>query len=97
MRATKYTCSWLTYEVSENCTYCINPAIRPAEFGQILLVTASVKEYENRLVLDYFVIDEQTGEKLTKGRTIQVAVEIESGELQLASPAVLMAKIEAIK
>ncbi len=69
--------------------------VRPARFGQTICIMASVKEYENRLVLDYLVCDQDSGEKLTKGRTIQVAVEIETGDLQLVSPVVLLNKIRS--
>ncbi|WP_263079581.1 acyl-CoA thioesterase [Endozoicomonas sp. Mp262] len=68
--------------------------VRPARFGQDICVTASVKEYENRLVLDYLICDQASGEKLTKGQTIQVAVSIDTGELQLVSPAALREKVE---
>ncbi len=70
--------------------------VRPAKFGQYLEVTCTLTEYENRLVLDYLIRDQSTGTRLTKGRTVQVAVEItdgQAGEMQLVSPPVFEDKI----
>lgn len=67
--------------------------VRPARFGQDIRVTATVLEYENRLVLEYRIEDVKTGEKLTRGKTTQVAVAIDSGEMQLVSPPVLWEKL----
>ena len=69
--------------------------IRPARFGQTIAVTCSLVEYENRCVLSYHITDTQTGEKLTQGKTVQVAVDTTNGELQLASPRAFVEKVEA--
>ncbi len=63
--------------------------IRPARFGQLLLVTATLMEFENRLKISYEVTDKLSGERLTKGVSTQVAVDVLSGELQLVSPPVV--------
>nr|MDT0253467.1 thioesterase family protein [Endozoicomonas sp.] len=67
--------------------------VRPARFGQNIKVTCQLKEYENRLVLSYQITDPQTGQRLTKGETTQVAVNMSTGELQLVSPPVLLEKL----
>ncbi|WP_066017331.1 acyl-CoA thioesterase [Endozoicomonas atrinae] len=67
--------------------------VRPARFGQDIRVTATVLEYENRLVLEYLIEDVATGVKLTRGKTTQVAVSIDTGEMQLVSPPVLWEKL----
>ena len=67
--------------------------VRPAQFGQTIKVTCQLKEYENRLVLSYLITDPHTQQKLTKGETTQVAVDMASGEMQLVSPPVLLAKL----
>ena len=69
--------------------------VRPARFGQNIDVTCSIREYENRLVLDYLIVDQEIGEKLTRGRTTQVAVDMTTKELQLVSPDILIEKLEA--
>ena len=64
-----------------------------AKFARKIEVQATLKEYENRLKIDYLITDAQSGEKLTKASTIQVAVCIESNEMQFASPPVLLQKL----
>ena len=66
---------------------------QPARFQQQVVVTATLKEWENRLLINYVITDANTGQRLTKGRTVQVAVAIDSGEMQLASPPVLAQKL----
>lgn len=62
-------------------------------FEQKILVKATVLEWENRLTIDYQIRDKETGKRLTKARTSQVAVHIESGEMQFRSPEVLFEKL----
>jgi acyl-CoA thioester hydrolase len=66
---------------------------KPARFGQEIEVVASLAEYELRLKIDYLVRDAVSGTRLTKGHTIQVAVDQRSGELLLGSPPVLYEKL----
>lgn len=68
--------------------------VAPARYAQRLLVRATLMEWENRLRIDYLVRDKQTGAKLTAGSTVQVAVDMASGELQFVSPPVLLEKLE---
>ncbi|MBT0568751.1 acyl-CoA thioesterase [Curvibacter sp. CHRR-16] len=70
--------------------------VRSARFGQRLVVRATLQEYENRLRIAYEVQDQASGERLTKGQTIQVAVDMRSGELQLVSPTVLLERVQAL-
>ena len=69
--------------------------VKPVQFGQEIEIVASLKEYENRLKIDYLVCDVDSGEKLTKGFTIQVAVAAESGEMSFVLPPEFRAKVEA--
>lgn len=62
--------------------------VRPALFGQRLKVRADLIEWENRLKIHYLVSDAATGERLTRGSSVQVAVHIASREMQLVSPQV---------
>lgn len=68
--------------------------IRPARYGQRLTVRARLREFENRLKMDYEIRDPATGERLTKGYTVQVAVDMQSGELQFLSPRFLIERLE---
>ena len=61
--------------------------VRGATFGQQINVRASLVEWENRLKINYLITDAATGERLTRACTVQVAVDIASREMQLASPA----------
>ena len=62
--------------------------VRGAVFGQRLNVRASLVEWENRLKVNYLITDLASGERLTRASTVQVAVEIATREMQLASPKV---------
>jgi acyl-CoA thioester hydrolase len=68
--------------------------IRGARFGQKIIVRADLIEWENRLKLHYLISDAETGERMTRGSSVQVAVDIASREMQLASPRVLVAAVE---
>lgn len=67
--------------------------IAPIRFQQEIRVSATLKEWENRLRVDYLISDVATGKRLTKASTVQVAVNIDSGEMLLASPPVLLEKM----
>ncbi|MEY9332148.1 acyl-CoA thioester hydrolase [Pseudomonas protegens] len=62
--------------------------VRGAVFGQTLNVRASLVEWESRLKINYLITDHATGERMTRASSVQVAVEIASREMQLASPKV---------
>ncbi len=68
--------------------------VRPALYGQLLRVEATLIEYENRIKISYVIFDAASGERLTKGYTTQVAVHAGTRELQFVSPAVLLEKLE---
>lgn len=67
---------------------------RPAVFGQELQVTASMIEWELRLVIEYAVIDRETGAGLSSASTTQMAVETASGETCLGSPPILEQRLK---
>lgn len=66
--------------------------VRPLRFGQRVNVKATLREWENRLLIDYLVTDAD-GQRLTKGRTSQVAVDIASGEMCFVSPPILLERL----
>ena len=57
-------------------------------------VQATLLEYENRIKIGYRISDIETGERLTKGYTTQVAVDATTRELQFVSPPIVFANIE---
>ena len=58
------------------------------------MVRATLAEYENRLKIVYEIRDRDSGERLTRGSTVQVAVSIAGGELQFVSPKALVERVE---
>jgi acyl-CoA thioester hydrolase len=67
--------------------------VRSARFGQKLKVRAEIVEWENRLKIDYRVSDAATGEVLTRAHSIQVAVDMRTGEMCFVSPPVLLERL----
>ncbi|MGI4846075.1 MAG: acyl-CoA thioesterase [Janthinobacterium lividum] len=65
----------------------------PAAFGQRLLLRAEIVEWENRLRIDYLIVDAASGKRLNKASTTQVAVDLKTGEMCFASPAILFEKL----
>lgn len=62
-------------------------------FEQRIRVCARLKEYENRLRIDYQIFDAASGKCTTTGYTIQVAVEEKSGEMCFVCPAILFERM----
>ena len=67
--------------------------VKGVTFGQRILVKASLREWENRLLVEYLITDEATGDRLTKGKTVQVAVDMKNGEMCFVSPPVLFERL----
>ena len=66
---------------------------QPLYFQQKVRVKAVLEEWENRLKLSYVIEDEKTGQRLTRAYTVQVAIDMQNGEMQFASPDVLLEKL----
>lgn len=67
--------------------------IKPAVFRQIISVTATIVEWENRLKIDYLISDKLTATRLAKGYSIQVAVDSQTKTMCFESPKILLAKL----
>ncbi len=70
---------------------------RPATFGQKIIVTASIQEYEHRLRIAYVITDAVTGQRLTRASTVQVAVDMTTRTACFASPPVLLQRLGVIE
>jgi acyl-CoA thioester hydrolase len=70
--------------------------VAPIRFRQDFMVTTTLVEYENRLRLDYIIRDLNSRSVLTRARTTQVAVRLDTGELCLESPPILIEKVRAL-
>jgi acyl-CoA thioester hydrolase len=68
--------------------------VRPATYSQLLRVEAILLEYENRIRIGYEIRNINNGDRLTKGFTVQVAVNAITGELQFVSPPIVFANLE---
>ncbi|MTI11028.1 acyl-CoA thioesterase [Curvivirga aplysinae] len=69
--------------------------VKPIHFAQEVIIEAKLVEYESRLKIEYLITDKETGHRINKGYTVQVAVGIEDQEMRLASPDVLINLVEA--
>lgn len=65
----------------------------PTTFNQKVIVKAVISEWENRLKIDYELRDSQTAKRLTKGYTVQVAVDMSNQEMCFESPPILYEKL----
>ncbi|WP_286070348.1 acyl-CoA thioesterase [Stenotrophomonas sp. 57] len=67
--------------------------VRPLLFNQALRVRAKIVEWENRLKIEYEILDAHSGQVLTRAMTIQVAVDAISREMQYQCPPVLWERL----
>jgi acyl-CoA thioester hydrolase len=67
--------------------------LRPLLLEQTFTVTACLREWEMRLVVDYKIEDED-GVLCTKARTVQVPVDAVTNMLTIGSPQVLIDNVE---
>jgi acyl-CoA thioester hydrolase len=67
--------------------------IRPLFFEQEIKVEATLVEYENCIKIKYLISDAKTGEKLSKAETMQVAVDMKTGETCFVSPDIFLGKV----
>ncbi|KXF80174.1 acyl-CoA thioesterase [Enterovibrio coralii] len=69
--------------------------IRAIEYNKPIKVIATLAEWENRLKVNYLIVDAASNERLCKAHTVQVPVTIEGQEMQFAAPPVLKEKLLA--
>jgi acyl-CoA thioester hydrolase len=65
----------------------------PATFAQRIKIKAAIVEWENRLKIEYEVRDAKSGRRLTRASTMQVAVDMVTGEMCFVSPNILLKKL----
>ncbi|RBP53704.1 acyl-CoA thioesterase [Arenicella xantha] len=69
--------------------------VKPIVFKQRIQVKATLKQWENKLVIDYLITDQVSGDRLTKGQTQQVAVLMPDNITQFQSPREFIEHIES--
>jgi len=68
--------------------------VQPARFGQRLRVRAELVEWQHRLKVNYLIVDAETGTRLTRATTVQVAVDLQTREMLWQSPPELMQAVQ---
>ncbi len=68
--------------------------IKPLRYGQRVQVEAVLEEYEQRLKVTYTLRDAASGSKHSKATTVQLAVDMSTGEVRFETPADMVAAIE---
>ena len=87
MRASGYV--WPIVDL--RCKY-----VRSARYGQRLRVRAELTEWEVRMRIDYLIRDADSGEKIARAHTIQVAVDAATGEMCYATPEVFRRRVRGL-
>lgn len=67
--------------------------IESATFSQTIRIDAYLKEYESRMKIDYVISDATSTNVLTKAYTIQVAVDLQTKEMQFETPNVFRKRL----
>lgn len=68
--------------------------VQALRYRQRFEVSAALAEWENRLKIDYVILDTDSGARVTTGHTIQCAVDARTQELQLISPPALRERLK---
>lgn len=68
--------------------------IRPLKHEQVIIITATLLEYQNKIKISYLIQDKGSKEKITKGYTTQVTILKKTNELEFESPKELITGIE---
>ncbi|MDR2365006.1 MAG: acyl-CoA thioesterase [Zoogloeaceae bacterium] len=66
---------------------------QPLGYQQKIEVKAFLTEWENRLKVNYLILDCATGNRLTRGHTVQIAVDMRTRTMCWQSPAILFEKL----
>lgn len=60
--------------------------IKSATLNQRLAITAELKDYTNSLTMSFIISDAESGDILTKGETMQMAVDVRTGSTSIVNP-----------
>lgn len=67
--------------------------VRPARFNRYVRIRAWLEEWDVRLKIGYRITDVSSGEVLTKGYSVQVAIDLANGEMCYALPDIVGEKL----
>ena len=65
----------------------------PARFGDRLVVTATLREWEQRMRITYRIVNTATGKRITRGSTVQVPVSLTTNEMCYTAPDILFERL----
>ena len=68
--------------------------IRPCRFGQSVRLITELDPNDNVLIVKYTLLDLNTGQKLMKGETRQMAVDKDTGEASFVLPDLMLRKLK---
>ncbi len=68
--------------------------IKPLRYGQRVTVEAVLEEYEQRLKVAYVLRDAESGTRLSRASTVQIAVDMATGEVRFETPETMVAAID---
>ena len=71
--------------------------IKPCKFNQVLFVETIVEELEPSLIIKYNIFDEESGEKVFSAKSMQICVDIKTGESIYSAPKGLKQKLACCK
>ena len=70
--------------------------IKPLMFKQTAIIKSVLVEYENRIKIEYFIYDKESGELVTKGESIQMALNMKTLTSSFQCPECFIKKVEAL-
>ena len=70
--------------------------IKPLMFKQTAIIKSVLVEYENRIKIEYFIYDKESGELVTKGESIQMAFNMKTLTSSFQCPDCFIKKVEAL-
>lgn len=66
---------------------------KPIKLLQLIEVSAQLVEWENRLKIAFEIRDKATGDRLSRGHAIQVAVSVATGEMLWRTPEAFQSRV----
>lgn len=71
--------------------------IKPCKFNQVLFLETIVEELDPALIIKYNIFDEESGEKVFSAKSMQICVDIKTGESIYSAPEGLKQKLACCK
>ena len=70
---------------------------KPCKFNQVLFLETILEELEPALIIKYNIFDEESGEKVFSAKSMQICVDIKTGESIYSAPEGLKQKLACCK